>query len=75
MKSKTYYQTYGSVRGCCDHHHRTISGAARCFLDDCSGCKKQGGYSDRGLIKFVDNKQVEVSENEYDEFMICVNNE
>ena len=45
--TKTRYTTRGSVRGACGHQHRTILGALRCLARDQSGCKAQGGYSDR----------------------------
>jgi len=43
------YTTTGNVRGCCGHKHRTIEAAARCLRDDQSGCRSQGGYSDRTI--------------------------
>lgn len=47
--TKSYYRTIGSVRGDCGHHHRTLSGAARCLRRDEAGCASQGGYSDRSV--------------------------
>lgn len=49
MTTQTTYTTKGSVRGSCGHTHRTISGALRCLERDRSGCKSQGGYSDRSV--------------------------
>jgi len=43
------YTTWGSVRGCCGHAHRTLSGAERCLNRDRLGCFRQGGYSDRQI--------------------------
>ena len=45
----SYYTTWGSVRGGCDHAHRTHEAALRCILRDRRGCRAQGGYSDREL--------------------------
>lgn len=41
------YTTRGSVRGTCGHNHRSMRTAVRCLLHDQSGCRSQGGYSDR----------------------------
>lgn len=41
------YETYGSVRGCCGHRHRSIATAVACIGRDHAGCVAQGGYSDR----------------------------
>lgn len=46
----TTYTTIGSIRGCCDHNHRTLTGAARCLAKDQKGCESQGGYSDRRIV-------------------------
>lgn len=53
-KATTYY-TEGSVRGRCPHEHRTIAGALSCLERDRSGCRSQGGYSDRE-VKRSDGK-------------------
>jgi len=45
------WTTSGSVRGGCGHRHRTITGAARCLERDRSGCRSQGGYSDRSIVR------------------------
>ena len=45
------YTTKGSVRGQCAHKHRTLSGAVRCLKDDRRGCERQGGYSDRDVVR------------------------
>lgn len=51
MATATTYTTQGSVRGCCGHQHRTIEAAQRCAARDHAGCKSQGGYSDRSVVK------------------------
>ena len=55
---REYYETYGDVRGSCDHNHRTIEAAERCLEKDSRGCKKQGGYSDRSIYRVIgDDRQ------------------
>ena len=54
------YVTRGPVRGTCSHHHRTLSGAARCGVVDRAGCRRQGGYSDRRVA----GAQVDLSASE-----------
>lgn len=44
------YTTIGSVRGCCDHKHRSLLTAMKCIGRDHDGCAKQGGYSDRYIV-------------------------
>lgn len=61
----TYYTTTGSVRGCCDHKHRTIETAQRCIDRDHAGCKSQGGYSDRKIVAVVDGERRPLTEEEY----------
>lgn len=51
-----YYETIGSVRGNCGHHHKTIEAAQRCIDRDMVGCKSQGGYSDR-FIHLIEDGQ------------------
>lgn len=46
----TLYTTVGSVRGCCQHLHRSESAAEECVRDDADGCATQGGYSDRRVV-------------------------
>lgn len=41
------YTSYGNVRGCCGHRHRSREAAMGCIARDEAGCAKQGGYSDR----------------------------
>lgn len=41
------FTTWGSVRGGCDHLHRTVDEAEDCVDSDAAGCARQGGYSDR----------------------------
>ena len=51
MATANTYTTQGSVRGCCGHQHRTIEAAQRCAARDHAGCVRQGGYSDRSVVK------------------------
>lgn len=62
------YTTVGPVRGCCGHHHRTIKAAADCCRRDQSGCKSQGGYSDRSLRVIEDGERRQPTESEYLDF-------
>lgn len=43
------YTTWGPVRGDCGHVHRTDEAAEACIRRDHAGCRKVGGYSDRGV--------------------------
>lgn len=43
------YTTWGEIRGCCGHAHRTFDAAIACIKRDDVGCASQGGYSDRHL--------------------------
>ncbi len=61
----TYYTTQGSVRGSCGHKHRMIDTAIKCAKRDMVGCGRQGGYSDRTILKIEDGERVELSESEY----------
>ena len=45
------YTTQGRVRGTCGHRHRSIDTAVRCLNRDRSGCRSQGGYSDRQVMR------------------------
>ena len=45
----TTYTTIGPVRECCGHEHRTEEAALRCISRDQTGCRRQGGYSDRSI--------------------------
>jgi hypothetical protein len=47
----TTYECSGSVRGSCGHAHRTLSGAVACRSRDHRGCARQGGYSDRRVVR------------------------
>jgi len=46
-----YYATRGDVRGWCGHRHRTLQGAVSCLCSDRGGCRAQGGYSDRAIVR------------------------
>ena len=45
------YTTWGSVRGCCGHEHRTEEAAEACASKDQRACARVGGYSDRKVRK------------------------
>lgn len=45
------YTTVGDVRGACGHNHRTIDAAQRCVDKDQRNCERQGGYSDRSVVR------------------------
>lgn len=65
MTRATYYITQGDVRGSCGHKHRSIDAAAKCVKRDMSGCKSQGGYSDRSVVKIEDGELVDLTEDEF----------
>jgi hypothetical protein len=46
------FTTWGSVRGCCGHAHRSIEAAVKCIKADRAACKRQGGYSDREVREY-----------------------
>jgi len=46
---KYFYTTNGSVRGSCGHRHRSLDAAEKCIEKDGSGCRSQGGYTDRSV--------------------------
>jgi len=47
------YVAVGSVRGSCDHAHRSIATAVACADRDRTHCRNLGGgaYSDRGVAR------------------------
>lgn len=57
----TTYTTYGSVRGACGHHHRSIGAATRCAAKDQRDCKRVGGYSDR-YVRRTDGEELDDAE-------------
>lgn len=63
-----YYTLSGSLRGRCCHRHRTLSGAARCDVDDSLGCESQGGYSDRYLVVCEEGKDREPTHQELQDY-------
>lgn len=73
----TTYTTRGSVRGCCGHHHRSVSAAVRCIAADQSGCRSQGGYSDRVVIAVdsdgTERDSTELTVAEHDEWEHAAN--
>ena len=50
---KNYYTTEGSTRKCCGHKHRSFRTAKACLLRDDRGCARQGGYTDRKVVRYV----------------------
>lgn len=53
------YTTDGEIRGCCGHSHRTLGGALRCLREDQEGCRRQGGWSDREVMRKLPNGKLE----------------
>ncbi len=51
MSETQTYTTRGDVRGSCGHQHRTIGAAERCAARDQTYCARQGGYSDRSVVR------------------------
>ena len=45
------YTTDGSVCGGCGHLHRTLGAAERCADAHQRACRRQGGYSDRAVLR------------------------
>jgi len=58
-ENEMFYFTDGSVRGSCEHKHKTIETAQRCLDSDHIGCHYQGGYSDRSIYS-QDGDRVEL---------------
>lgn len=48
---KQGYTTWGPVCMDCGHIHRTIEAAERCLRRHQRGCRMQGGYSDRHIVR------------------------
>lgn len=46
-----YFTTEGEIRGCCGHKHRSPETARKCLERDRAGCREQGGYSDREIVR------------------------
>ncbi len=53
------YTTWGSVRGCCGHAHKTVEAAEACIDKDHRDCASQGGYSDREVRSIESRKELE----------------
>ena len=62
------YTTKGTVRGNCGHKHRTLKSVHKFIERDQNGCAKQGGYSDRYIVR-CDGK--DLSENEQQDLDYC----
>lgn len=62
-----HYRVVGNVRGWCGHRHRSLHAAARCLRNDQSGCRSQGGYSDRSIVVYDgDDRRGTVDWGEYE---------
>ena len=70
----TRYTTVGSVRGRCSHAHRSLDTALACIDRDHRGCQRQGGYSDRRVMRLVDGVVEELSQDEH-EYTLSVEQE
>lgn len=68
----TRYICTGSVRGQCQHIHRTLTGAVDCLRRDRRACKRQGGYSDRAVER---TNLVPLTRDEFDEVQRLLDNE
>ena len=53
------YTTWGPVRGDCGHLHKTLTAAERCMVHDQRGCRRQGGYSDRGIREVANRAELD----------------
>ena len=51
-----------NVRGTCGHKHKTLHGAVDCLRKDQRNCRRQGGYSDRGIHPYEDGKPRSLNE-------------
>ena len=69
MRDATTYTARGRVRGSCGHKHRSIRTAAICVRRDYVGCERQGGYSDRTVVR-TDGE--DLSQDEHAEVMFAV---
>lgn len=45
-----YLTTWGKIRGCCGHLHRTIEAAEACLARHMANCRSKGEYSDRRVF-------------------------
>ena len=62
------YTTHGSVCDGCGHKHATIDEAVSCIENHHEACHKQGGYSDRKVVR-TDGKPM--TDSEYDQIFHC----
>ena len=55
------YTTWGSVRGCCGHAHKTQESAQACASKDHRACRSLGGgaYSDRSVRVIARRSQLD----------------
>ena len=47
----TIYTTMGSVRGSCNHKHRSLETALKCAQSDSRRCQQVRGRSDRNVVR------------------------
>lgn len=45
------YTTLGAICGSCGHTHHSLRTALRCLRRSQRGCRMQGGYSDRRIVR------------------------
>ena len=53
----THYTCSGSVRGECGVAHQSLRTAEAHYRKDQRGCRAQGGYSDRTVVKVEDGRR------------------
>jgi hypothetical protein len=52
MAPSRTYSTYGPIRGCCGHRHKTRATAEKCVVRDQSHCCDRGrGRTDRQVVQ------------------------
>lgn len=57
--AKKLFTSFGPIRGGCDHVHKTLFEVVECIEHDRSGCRGQGGYSDRQIRIINDKKEIQ----------------
>ncbi len=53
------FTTWGSVRGCCDHAHRTLQAAEQCIERDHRACAERGSRSDRTVRLIRERRELQ----------------
>ncbi len=61
---ETYYITRGTIRGACEHKHRTIGYAYHCLRHDIKAAEKDGAFSDRRIYAVDSGRERELLEHE-----------